>query len=97
VDYILAIIALVVGAVGGFFIAHFKSKSESSRLEERNANLDEQLNETEAKLEQLQQEKEVQLKEEREKSAELDRQLAGLKSEYSSLQEKLADQKNELS
>tara|TARA_R110002126_G_scaffold25984_1_gene88336 strand:- start:233 stop:1540 length:1308 start_codon:yes stop_codon:yes gene_type:complete len=96
VDYILAIIALIIGATAGFFIAHFKSKSETSRLEERNTNLDDQLTETESKLEQTQQEKEAQLKEERERSAELDRQLAGLKSEYNSLQEKLADQKNEL-
>jgi DNA recombination protein RmuC len=96
VDYVLAVIALVIGATAGFFIAHFKSKSETSRLEERNTNLDEQLTETEQKLEALQQEKETQLKEERDRSAELDRQLAGLKSEYSSLQEKLAEQKGEL-
>lgn len=95
-DYILAVIALAVGAAAGFFIAHFKSKSETSRLEERNSNLDEQLNETEQKLEALQQEKENQLKEERDRSADLDRQLAGLKSDYSSLQEKLAEQKGEL-
>ncbi|MEP0006899.1 MAG: DNA recombination protein RmuC [Balneola sp.] len=95
-DYILAVIALAVGATAGFFIAHFKSKSETSRLEERNSNLDEQLTETEQKLEALQQEKENQLKEERDRSADLDRQLAGLKSDYSSLQEKLAEQKGEL-
>ncbi|MFY0697910.1 MAG: DNA recombination protein RmuC [Balneola sp.] len=95
-DYILAVIALAVGATAGFFIAHFKSKSETSRLEERNSNLDEQLTETEQKLEALQQEKESQLKEERDRSADLDRQLAGLKSDYSSLQEKLAEQKGEL-
>ncbi len=95
-DYILAVIALALGATAGFFIAHFKSKSETSRLEERNINLDEQLTETETKLEELQQEKEARLKEERDKSAELDRQLAGLKSEYSGLQEKLAEQKGEL-
>ncbi len=95
-DYILAIIALALGATAGFFIAHFKSKSETSRLEERNSNLDEQLTETEQKLEALQQEKETQLKEERDRSADLDRQLAGLKSDYSSLQEKLAEQKGEL-
>tara|TARA_R110001599_G_scaffold1889_4_gene9615 strand:- start:192 stop:1499 length:1308 start_codon:yes stop_codon:yes gene_type:complete len=95
-DYILAVIALTVGAIAGFFIAHFKSKSETSRLEERNSNLDEQLTETEQKLEALQQEKENQLKEERDRSADLDRQLAGLKSDYSSLQEKLAEQKGEL-
>lgn len=95
-DYVLAVIALAVGATAGFFIAHFKSKSETSRLEERNSNLDEQLTESEQKLEALQQEKETQLKEERDRSANLDRQLAGLKSDYSSLQEKLAEQKGEL-
>ena len=95
-DYVLAIIALAIGAATGFFIAHFKSKSETSRLEERNTNLDEQLTEVEQKLGTLQQEKESQLKEERERSGELDRELAGLKSEYSSLQEKLAEQKGEL-
>ena len=95
-DYILTIIALVAGLTAGFFIAHFKSKSETSRLEERNSNLDEQLTENEQKLEALQHEKESQLKEERERSAELDRQLAGLKSEYSGLQEKLAEQKGQL-
>lgn len=95
-DYVLAVIALAVGATAGFFIAHFKSKSETSRLEERNSNLDEQLTETEQKLEALQQEKETQLKKERDRSADLDRELAGLKSNYSSLQEKLAEQKGEL-
>lgn len=95
-DYILTIIALVAGLTAGFFIAHFKSKSETSRLEERNSNLDEQLTENEQKLQALQHEKESQLKEERERSAELDRQLAGLKSEYSGLQEKLAEQKGQL-
>ncbi|HCT51254.1 MAG TPA: DNA recombination protein RmuC, partial [Balneola sp.] len=95
-DYISTIIALVAGLTAGFFIAHFKSKSETSRLEERNSNLDEQLTENEQKLEALQHEKESQLKEERERSAELDRQLAGLKSEYSGLQEKLAEQKGQL-
>jgi len=96
VDYILAIATLLLGAIAGFFIAHFKSKSETSRLEERNSNLDEQLSETEQKLEHNQQEKEAQLTQEREKSAALDRELASLKSEYSGLKEKLSEQKEEL-
>lgn len=95
-DYILAIATLLLGAIAGFFIAHFKSKSETSRLEERNSNLDEQLSETEQKLEHNQQEKEAQLTQEREKSAALDRELASLKSEYSGLKEKLSEQKEEL-
>ncbi len=95
-DYILAIATLLLGAIAGFFIAHFKSKSETSRLEERNSNLDEQLTETEQKLEHDRQEKEAQLTQEREKSAALDRELASLKSEYNGLQEKLTEQKAEL-
>ncbi|MFY0683861.1 MAG: DNA recombination protein RmuC [Balneola sp.] len=96
-EYMYVVIGAIIGLLAGIAIGHFKSKSETSRLEERNANLDEQVKEGESKFDQLQQEKEAQLKEERERSAELDRQLAGLKSEYSSLQEKLADQKTELS
>lgn len=94
VGYIL--IGLVIGGITGFLISHFKSKSESSRLEERNSNLDEKLKDSESKLDQITKEKEEELKKEREEKAILDRQLAGLKAEYASLQEKLADQKEEL-
>ncbi|MBO6524921.1 MAG: DNA recombination protein RmuC [Balneolaceae bacterium] len=95
-DTTTAIIALIIGGIAGFLIAHFKSKSETSRLEERNANLEKQAEETESKLDQITKEKEEELKTEREEKANLDRQLAGLKAEYSSLQEKLSDQKEEL-
>tara|TARA_R110000868_G_scaffold304437_6_gene565018 strand:+ start:1477 stop:2799 length:1323 start_codon:yes stop_codon:yes gene_type:complete len=95
-EYLLAGITLVVGAVSGYLIAHFKSKSDSSRLEERNSNLGEQLKETESKLDQITKEKEEELRKEREEKGNLDRQLAGLKAEYSSLQTKLSEQKEEL-
>lgn len=95
-EYTLAIVGILLGAVAGFFIAHFKSKSESSRLEERNSSLESQLKDSEEKFEQSQKEKEEELRKEREEKAELDRQLAGLKAEYSALQEKLTDQKEEL-
>lgn len=95
-EYALSIVGILLGAVAGFFIAHFKSKSESSRLEERNSNLEEQLKESEEKLIVSQKEKEEELRKEREEKGELDRQLAGLKAEYSALQEKLTDQKEEL-
>lgn len=95
-DIVIGIIALIIGGVAGFFIAHFKSKSESSRLEERNANLVKQAEEAESKLDQITKEKEEELRKEREEKANLDRQLAGLKAEYSSLQEKLSEQKEEL-
>lgn len=95
-DIVIGIIALIIGGVAGFFIAHFKSKSESSRLEERNANLVKQAEESESKLDQITKEKEEELKKERDEKGNLDRQLAGLKAEYSSLQEKLSEQKEEL-
>lgn len=94
VVYILT--GLVIGGLTGYLIAHFKSKSDTSRLEERNSNLEEQLKESELKLDQINKQKEEELSKEREEKANLDRQLAGLKAEYSSLQEKLAEQKEEL-
>lgn len=84
-DYLLATIASIFGVAAGFFIAHYKSKSESGRLEERNASLDEQLKEAEAKLEQ-----------ESARANSLDKQLAELNADYRNLQEKLNEQKGEL-
>ncbi len=95
-DIVLGIVALLIGGIAGFFIAHFKSKSESSRLEERNANLEKQAEEAESRLDQITKEKEEELKKEREDKSALDRQLAGLKAEYASLEEKLSEQKEEL-
>ena len=56
-EYILAIAGIIIGGIAGYAIAHFKSKSESSRLEERNQNLSDQLQEAEAELDSLQQKK----------------------------------------
>lgn len=90
------ILSAIIGVITGFAIGHFKSKSESSRLEERNINLDTQLSETEQRLHDLQLEKEQQLTKERDEKINLERELAGLKSEYRLLQEKLNEQKTEL-
>lgn len=106
-EYLLGIIGLIIGAMAGFFIAHFKSKSETSRLEERNSNLDEQLKDVEQKLEQsvkesdqkyesLQKEKEEELRAERNEKSELSNQLAELNADYRNLKEKLTEQKAEL-
>lgn len=106
-DYILAIAGIILGGIAGFAIAHFKAKSESSRLEERNQNLDEQLSETEAKWERdvqeletklnnLQHEKDTELTEERKRANELDKKLAERNAEYRNLQERLNEQKEEL-
>lgn len=106
-DYIAAISGLVIGGILGYLIAHFRSKSQSSRLEERISNLEsqreeesgkaeERVKEAEDRLDRLQAQKEEELREEREKSGELDRQLAGLKAEYDALKTKLDEQKGEL-
>ena len=95
-DYILAIAGIIIGGIAGFAIAHFKSKSESSRLEERNQNLNEQLNESETELNQLQQQKEEELTKERNRANELDKQLAERNADYRNLQERLNEQKKEL-
>mgnify|MGYP003117935832 FL=1 len=107
-EIVLIVTGLIIGVIAGYAIAHFKSKSESSRLEERNQNLEEQLSETEKKREQeereyeerlkdLQNEKEAELKEERNRANELDKQLAERNAEYRNLQERLNEQKKELS
>lgn len=106
-EYAFIFGALILGGVVGFFLATFKAKSESSRLEERNSQISEKLNETESKLEKTakdfelkldlhHKEKEEALREERDKSAKLDRELAGMKAEYEALHQKLAEQKGEL-
>lgn len=96
-DYILAIAGIIIGGIAGFAIAHFKSKSESSRLEERNQNLKDQLEETETELNQVQQQKEEELSLERTRANELDKQLAERNADYRNLQERLNEQKKELS
>lgn len=99
--------ALAVGIAIGYAIAYFKSKSDSGRLEERIANLEQQkeevsnrleseLKEVKAEHEKLHQQKEGELRAERDKSTSLDRELAGLKAEYDALQSKLNEQKGEL-
>ena len=72
-EYLIAGITLVLGGIAGFFIAHFKAKSEQSRLEERNANLDSQLTEKEQEYQELKSELEQKLeKQSQEAEAKLD-------------------------
>ena len=95
-DIIVAIAGIIIGGIAGFAIAHFKSKSESSRLEERNQNLSDQLQEAETELDSLQQKKEEELEQERKRANELDKQLAERNADYRNLQERLNEQKQEL-
>jgi DNA recombination protein RmuC len=95
-EFFIAIAGIIIGGIAGFAIAHFKSKSESSRLEERNQNLSDQLQETETELDTLQQKKEEELEQERKRANELDKQLAERNADYRNLQERLNEQKEEL-
>lgn len=95
-DIISIVTGIIIGAIAGYAIAHFKSKSESSRLEERNQNLSTQLEETEAEFDQLQQKSEQQLSAERERANELDKKLASREADYRNLEERLTEQKKEL-
>lgn len=106
-DFVGIIIGLIAGGLAGFAIAHFKAKSEISRLEERNENLDIQLRdyaektenlntEYNRKTEELQQQKDAVIEEERLRANQLDRKLAEREAEYRNLQERLKEQKEEL-
>lgn len=106
-EFGLLTLVLAAGLVLGYLIAFFQLKAKTGRLEERVSNL-ETLKKEEAekaessqkdaveRFENYQTQKENELREEREKSAGLDRQLAALKAEYDVLKQKLEDQKGEL-
>lgn len=95
-EFIIGLVGIFIGGIAGFAIAHFKAKGESSRWEERNQNLNNQLQETEAELDQVQQKKEEELEELRLRSNELDKQLAERNADYRNLQKRLDEQKKEL-
>ena len=106
-EYGVIIIGLGGGLILGYLIAYFQMKSKSAMLEERIINFEAQkkeetersvllLKEADDKFEKIQSQKEDELRNEREKSANLDRQLAGLKAEYDVLKTKLDEQKSEL-
>lgn len=50
-EIVIGAVALLLGIGIGYAIAHFKSKSESGRLEERIANLEQQKTEERDRLE----------------------------------------------
>ena len=80
-EYILGAVALIVGAIGGYFIAHFKSKSETSVLEEKANMLSAQVEESAVKLAN-----------ETQRATELDKQLVELNADHRNLQGKLKEQ-----
>ena len=83
-EYGVIIIGLGGGLILGYLIAYFQMKSKSAMLEERIINFESQkkeeadrstllLKEADDKLDKIQSQKEEELREEREKSAGLDR------------------------
>ncbi|MGB5895617.1 MAG: DNA recombination protein RmuC [Ignavibacteriaceae bacterium] len=76
---------LVVGILFGWVVKLLISKSESSRLEERNNLLQEKNDKTDNELNS-----------EREKVLKLNSDISSLKADYDNLQEKLAEQKGEI-
>lgn len=95
-DYIgYIIVGLGVGTLG-FFIGFYKSKSELSRLEERNENLQRQSEESQQREISLKKELETEIDQERVKFNSLSQDNATLEANYSNLKQKLEDQKGEL-
>lgn len=95
-DYIgYIIVGLGVGTLG-FFIGFYKSKSELSRLEERNENLQKQSEESQQREISLKKDLETELDQERIKLNSLSQENATLAANYSNLKQKLDDQKGEL-
>lgn len=95
-DYIgYIIVGLGVGTLG-FFIGFYKSKSELSRLEERNENLQKQFVESQKREISLKKELETEIDQERVKFNSLSQDNATLEANYSNLKQKLGEQKGEL-
>lgn len=97
-DVIFLIIGLIAGAIAGFFMAGAKKSAagsndeqlqqlqmNTSRLEEQNRYLTQQVGQREAEL-----------NEEREKKMTISTQLAEVKANHDNVQQRLAEQKNEL-
>ena len=84
-EILYAVTGLIIGFVFGWIIKLLIGKGESGRIEERNKILQEENSQ-----------RENELNSEREKSFELNSQLASLKADNSNLQTKLLEQKNEL-
>lgn len=91
-DTLLLLFALIIGAAAGFVIAHFKSRSDLSRLDERLGNATEKL----AEAERAYQEKLDELVRERERANLLDKELTESRAQIKYAEERLEVQKKEL-
>ncbi len=84
-EIIYILTALLIGLIFGWVFKLLLSKSESSRLEERNKLLENINNETDIKLNA-----------ERERVLTLNSDLSSLQADFNNLQKKLAEQKGEV-
>lgn len=91
-ETLLLLFALIMGAAVGFMIAHFKSRSDLSRLDERLENASEKL----AEAERAYQEKLDELVHERERANLLDKELTESRAQIKYAEERLEVQKKEL-
>jgi len=82
---LISILFIIIGLLLGYAVAHFRAQSRLSRLEERNANLSEQLQRTVKEQEQDEQ-----------RANEAEKQLAELNADYRNLKEQLKNQKEEM-
>ena len=84
-EILFLIIGIIIGAVTVWLISSFKYKGESTRVEERSRILEDDKSSLHSEL-----------KIEREKSEKFTSENSSLKSDYSNLQTKLAEQKAEV-
>jgi len=84
-EIIYLIIGLIIGGLAAWFIASYKFKGATGRVEERSTILEKEKSNLENGLSS-----------ERQKVIDLNSKLAGLQSDYSNLQQKLTEQKAEI-
>ena len=84
-EIVFLVIGLVIGGIAAWFISSYKYKGEASKVEERSRILETDKSSLQSDL-----------KSERGKSEKLNSENSKLKSDFENLQEKLAEQKNQL-
>ncbi len=91
-DILLLLLALIMGSAAGYVIAHFKSRSDLSRLDERLGNALEKLD----AAEHAYKEKLDELARERERASKLGEELTESRAQIKYAEERLEVQKKEL-
>lgn len=95
-EEITAVLLTIIGLAAGYAIAYFMAKTKQSRLEERNANMEEQLHSLRMEMDKEESEAARKVESERGRAHEAEKQLAELSADYRNLKERLTEQKQEL-